>query len=647
MNQVRSIVAAAGVGCLLLLGIPSSGAATNGVGSSGGGTEVLHLEIGDGALDVRLLNELSATSNDAGVATPEALERLTPLTIASSLVPALSNLSLPPVESRSQGAENAVSAPTVDLGSLGGPVPGLLDGTLSATLRSLVDAEGALATLAGGADGVSVLGGVLNLGNLDASLGSLAAPLHSGGNRSLTLDQVEVLDLSALLQLLGIDVTDLPLDVVTNLLDSLGVALPGNLTPSALVGQVNTLVDSIQAQVGTQLDTLQAQLADAEGDVDAALAAIPGLQSALQQAQAAVAPLQQQLTTLQGQLGGLICPNILVQVVCDQIATVTTQLNTATAAVTSAQNALAAGNALVTQLRGIVDGLIDQIQALLAQVAGIVDDIVDLVQPLLDNLLNLTLLTIEDLNVGTVADARDTVGNSVATVTGSIGAITIGGVTVPGLDALATVDQVTAVADQITGVLGDVLGTIDPSLANLVDIDVLDRSTSITANGATTEAVAAITGLRVTITPPDLCGLLTRLGATPIADRVGPLLQFLGEQLPPLPVVGDVLGDLGSVLNCNPQALLVGGLANALTQPLTLEALTVGSQGAFTPAGQVTPTTSTSTSTTTTQPGSPTTAPRGSGPLPRTGGDVVLAAAGVGLLVTALGMRRIASRAVR
>ena len=654
MNQVRTVVAAAGVGCLLLVGVPSSEAATAGVGSSGGGTEALHIEIGDGALDLHLLNELSSTNNDALVATPEALERLAPLSVASSLLPALSSLSVPAVESRSTGAENTVDAPTIDLGSLGGPVPGLLDGTISATLRSLVDADGALAALTGAADGVSVLGGVLRLGSLDANLGSLAATEQSGGDRSLSLDSVEVLDLAAVLQLLGIDVTDLPLDVVAGLLDALGVALPFDLSPSALVGQINTMLDDAQAQAGNvfaQVATLQAQL-------DAARNSIPGLTTAVTQAQAAAdaqtPALQSQLDGLQGQLDGLVCA-VVPQLCADlnaQIATVTDQITALTTAVTSAEDALAAANALINQL-------VDQIQGLLSGLADLVDPILDLVAPLLDDLLSTTLLTVNDLNVGVVAQARDSVANSVADVTGSIGSISIGDVTVPGLDALGTVDQVVALSDQITGALGGILAIIDPSLANLVDIDVLDRSTSIVANGAATEALASLTGLRVTITPPDLCGLLTRLGATPVTETLGGLLDSLGGVIPPLPVVGNVLGDLGSVLNCNAAATaagarvgadLVGGLANALTQPLTVEALTVGSQGAFTPAAAQVPTTTTTPGgPTTTTPGPTTTVVPGTGgPLPRTGGgELLVGAAGLGLLATAVWMRRLAVLAGR
>ena len=181
----------------------------------------------------------------------------------------------------------------------------------------------------------------------------------------------------------------------------------------------------------------------------------------------------------------------------------------------------------------------------------------------------------------------------------------------------------------------------------------LDRATSVAANGAKTEALASLTGLRVTITPPDLCGLLTSLGATPVTETVGGLLESLGGAIPPLPIVGDVLGDLGSVLNCNAaptaggaqvRAALVGGLANALTQPLTVEALTVASQGAFTPAAAQVPTTTTTPGQTTTT--TATTTPSGSpAPLPRTGGQMLLGAAGIGLLATALGMRRLASRA--
>jgi hypothetical protein len=182
----------------------------------------------------------------------------------------------------------------------------------------------------------------------------------------------------------------------------------------------------------------------------------------------------------------------------------------------------------------------------------------------------------------------------------------------------------------VTGTLGSVLATIDPSLAGLVDIDLLQQTTSITEADGVTTALAGITGLRATITPPDICGLLDQLGAQ---ETVGSLLDSVGALVPALPgPVGSVLGDLGSTVTCTAAAAagsisaaaLVDGVASALTQPLTVEALSVSGTGSF--AVPLTPGSPGA-------PGSPTT-PGGS--LPNTGGQawlalaVVLAAAGYG-----------------
>jgi predicted nucleic acid-binding Zn-ribbon protein len=684
------------VGLLLLVGVAPAPAQTApvGVGTSGGSAELLHLELGSGALDVRLLTESSSTRNDPAAGVPEAVESLAPLEIDSTLLPALDGVSVPPVESRSTGAENSVGSPGVDLGSLA-IVPGLLDGTiLPATLRSLVDTTGALAGLTGGASDVSVLGGLLSLGELDADLGSAAQVATANGNRSVTLDSIEVLDLDALLQALGLTLADLPLDVAAQLLDLLGLDLPLDFTsPEALVASVRSTLDQIpanlQAQVDTlnaQVDTLQDQLTAASAALGPAQAAIAPLQSQIAAVDAQLAPLQSQLASAQSQLTTAtaalnaqlalllnpalcntvpVCAaaqttvntiNATITTLSGQITPLTNTRNGLLTQLTNAQNLVSTLNSTINTLQAQLNALLAQITALLDQVLDLVAPVIDIVNDLLATLAGAPLLTINDISVGTVADARDTVANSVASVTGSIGSITVGGVTVPGVDALAAVDQVTALADGITSTLGGILGTISPSLGSLVDVDVLERTTSIVANGPFVEAIAGITGLRVSLTPPDICALVQGL---PVTETLGGLLGQLGQALPPLPTeVTGVLGDLGSVVDCvaggapatnGPvvRAALIDGVATALTQPLTLEALTVRSQGAFTPT-QSQVTTSTTTSTTTipggTVPGggSPT---GGGSPLPRTGGDYLLGAAGLAMLGTALGLRRVIARA--
>jgi LPXTG-motif cell wall-anchored protein len=102
--------------------------------------------------------------------------------------------------------------------------------------------------------------------------------------------------------------------------------------------------------------------------------------------------------------------------------------------------------------------------------------------------------------------------------------------------------------------------------------------------------------------------------------------------------VGDVLGDLGSTVTCTAAtaagdvtaAALVAGVASALTQPLTIEALSLAGAGSFSvPAA---------TSGGPAAPGSP-------GSLPNTGGEAQLALLALGLGAVGLVTRRLVARA--
>lgn len=600
MQRRRATAAALGVSLLALAAtnLPTAGAVDTGVGSSTGRAEALHLNIGGGALELRLLAEESTTTNDDPAG---ASDRVVPLTVSSSLLPQLSALTLPPVEVASTGPEDAKTAPGADLAALtsAAGLPAVLGGTIDATsLRAVVDATtGALAAATGGASNLSVLGGILQVGRIDGLLGSTAAPTAAGANRGLTIDSIELLDLGAVLQLLGLSPADLPLDVAADLLASLGLPLPGGLSADALVAQVQGLLANA-GNVPATIDTLNAQ-------IDALLAQAAGVQA--------------QLTTLVSggacQLVGGI--PVLGGAVCDQI--------------TALQGQLSGINSQVAALRAQVTTLLNQVAGLLAPITGIVEG-------LLDGLEDAPLVVIEDLVVGVAAQATDTLEASTADVAASVGAVRIGTLPLPGVDALGTVDQLVALGDQLTGAVGGILATIDPSLAGLVDIGLFEKSTSIRTEGDQNIAEALLTGLHVDLTPPDLCGLLTRLGA---ADTIGGLLETVGGTLGTLPLpVTDVLGDLGSVVQCTPTAgateskALVDGVAAALTQPLSLDVLTVSGRGAF-------------AAVPTQVPGAPTPGTPGTNPvLPRTGSsDVVLLTLGVLAATAALGLRRVARAA--
>jgi len=593
-----------------------------GVGSSSGAASLLNLALGSDALLLQLLGEATQTSNNPDAGGPIASERVSPLLVTSSLLPALGGVSQPTVETSSTSGEDATSTQGVDLGALlaATPVSGLLSGAIDpVALRSVVDPNGAISSATAAVRNVSLLGGLLSTGSATADLGSQALVTDAGALRGLSLDSLEVLDLTALLDALGISLADLPIDAAVGLLDRLGLPLPGGLSAAALLDTIDGLLDSTSA--------VRAQVATLQGQVDALQVQLAPLTSQLSAATALVTSLTSQLGEQQALLAACVVP-----VLCAPIQSLVTSLTSQLATATGSANSI---DAAIDELQAQIDSRLAQIDGLLDPIQTLLDDLLGLLDGVLDGLDGAPLVVVRDLVVGVAARADDTVAESVAQVLGSVGDVQVGGLSLGGLDPAALLGQVTALADQVTGTLGGILSTVDPSLAGLVDIDLLEQATSVTEADGVTEAFASITGLRATITPPDVCGLLARLGAQ---DTIGSVLGGLGEALPSLPgPVGDVLGDLGSTVTCNAAAAaggvtataLVGGVASALTQPLTIEALSLAGAGSFSVPGATSGT-----------PGQPT-----PGSLPTTGGEAQLALLALGLGSVGLVTRRLLARA--
>jgi hypothetical protein len=605
---------------------PSSAQTTpTGTGTSSGSTSILQATLGTGSLAVRLLGEDSLTTNVVGAT--RATERLSPLQITSTLLPALDGISVPASETSSTSGENTTATPPVDLSTLvaGSPIPGLLTGTIDpAALRALVDANGATGTADAAIRNLSVLAGLLALDEATADLGSSALVGDASAVRGLVIDHLEVLDLTALLEALGLSLGDLPLDVLLDLLDQLGLPLPVGIDSlEELASTLEGLLDDT-GTVRTQVAALQAQIDDLEDDLAAA-------QTALDAANAALAPLQAQmdalLATFAACAGDPVC-EALVQPLIDAL----------TPTLAAAQAAVDDLELDISDLNDEIDALLDDIDALLGSIAALVDELTGLLDGILGVLDGAPLITLDDLVVGVTAKADDTVATSIATVVASIGDIKVGTTSVGGLPTDAVLAQVTALADQVTSTLGTVLGSIAPSLAGVVDIDLLDRTTSVVQEGAGTRATAGLTALRATVTPPDVCAVLQDILDLP--ETVGDVLTGLGVEPPALPgPVGDVLETIGSTVTCElvlptepgllPAAVDADGVAAALTQPLRVEAVSVAGTAFYALAGAATPTT----------PATPS-----QGPLPETGGDAAWAVLAAALGAAGLAGRRLLRR---
>ena len=527
-----------------------------GVGTSLTSTKVLTAQLGENAqlLDLLLLGDEARSTIDPAVAAPEAFSRLTAVTAKTAIVPNNPiNLTQGVFEARSNGANEVpiVAAPISGLTGVPAALAPVLTGTvdagkLTATLTDGVASSGLSTSLSN----VSAVGGLVSVASLKSTLESTASGATSGATRGASVNDVTVLDLGNLLQGLG-----LPLN---------------ELTPA----QVIALLDGLAAQTGLPLPSGQTTVAGALAQLQAA---VNDLQAALTVASPATTTVTSVVDdttkTLLGTVGGL--------------TGVTVTLPTDTTTVVSAAT---------TTLNALIDQLQDLIDRLYAEGLKALD--------------NLALLRLEGVEVGVTTKAVDTVEGSVAQVTGKIGKVFVGGVELPGLDLASTVAQVNAAVATINTRLASVLGLVDPGLANLVKVSVLDQATSIVSDGGYVRSRAGITAATATITPPaNLAAIVDG-----IVGQVGVAQALVGSAIP-VPAVSGLMNDLAGTLNL---------ASSALTSPARVQIAQVLSASDYARVAGV---------TTTGAPGS------GTPTLPRTGGNDLLLLGGLAA-VLAIAARR-------
>jgi LPXTG-motif cell wall-anchored protein len=574
---------AAVIAALLAAAIPvGAQTAPEGIGTSSGSSSVLTAELGaDGALlALRALGDDGQSSIDPDVGTPEAFAALHPLSLSSGVVPAL-DVELPAVEVRSTGAEKKLATEPVKLDTIA------TSGALNpATLSAVVDDLGARSGLSVQLVDLRLVAGLVSVDEISATLGTNASKAASEGARGVTLDNLTVLDLGALLEGLGIPLEELSLDKLIGLLGSLGLPL-GNLPAADIQGAVNSLntaIDTAQAlvtQVTNQGLGTVCQAGGAVGGLNQVVSSLPALPS---------------LPSAPGALSAAQVPSVS-QIVCDATTTV---------------------QGLIAQLNNTIDDLQDRLAGLLAG--------------LLDALAGAPLLAVEGVDAGITTKAVDTVEGSVATAEAAIGAITVGSADLGGIDVLATVDQVNALLSQVTTALNGVLGAIDPGLNNLVSVSVLDRNTEVSEVDGYVQALASLTAVTAEITPPaDLAAIVNRLLS---GTSVSELITRVGATVPalegPMSQLGAALGAAGAAAGTS-QAAQVPNLLGALASgPSTVQVASLSQVSNFAPTGSQ-------------NPAAPV-APTG-GTLPRTGDESLPALLVAGLLVAAaFGIRRLARR---
>jgi hypothetical protein len=448
MRNVRAALAAATT--LILLAALISGPATadaSGVGTSSAETAVVDVELGtDGELlSVQLLGDSARSTIDPAVASgAEAFSRITGVSVDSA-VDALDGDS-GQRESKDPGGNKQVTEGSINLSE---PAPGVtvpdevLSGTIGLTsLSSDATATKATSTVAASLNDATVAGALATVEGVSSTLEAVAANTASETSRSVTVDQVVVLDLGAFLAGLDLSILDLPVSTVTALLGTLGLDVEG--VPAAdvagKVDDLNAAIDALQAQV----DAIEA-------------------------------------TGLTGTTVGTVVDTVNNTPLGELIDS-GTEATLAT---------LADPDAVIDEVNGIVDDLQATLAKLLEDVAAVLDAA--------------PLLSAEGVEVGVTTKAADTVENSSTSRTGTIGSITVGGVTIDGVDLLATVEELQAKVAEVTAMLDGALGAVDDDLASIVSVELLQPADGAgvgTADGYV-KAVDGITALSATVDPPD------------------------------------------------------------------------------------------------------------------------------------------------
>ena len=408
-------------------------AAPVGVGTGAVSTSVLDAALGD-LLGLTLLRDVGASTTDPKVGPAGASSIFTSLKL-SSTVQAL-NTTLGEQRVAAPGGPGEVSTALLDLNSLGlGPV---ISGTIEPILlKALAQPSSATASSARITD-LGLLGGLANLGVLNATDRTGSGTAGAEAARDMSLDALGVLNLGALLRGLGLDLLTLPLSVISGLVTSLGIPL--NLAgASSLSGLVQSITGSIATLSSTTSPTvLQPVLGILDG-----LGLPPVLQPVLNTlVPNALDVLQATLNSLIDGVLSLLENATLLKLNALDISTVakaTDRLSTSTATATGTLGGLQIGGITLPgiDLAAVTDtlnGLLAQVQAALSGLLG----------PLgIGDLLSLRLF---DRQTGVTESGG--VVKAVSSITGAVLKVT------PPADLLGTVTRLTDRSGGLGGLLG-------------------------------------------------------------------------------------------------------------------------------------------------------------------------------------------------
>jgi membrane anchored protein len=443
-----------------------------------------------------------------------------------------------------------VALPGVPTGPLGAGflASGVID---PVKIEAFMDAAGARSAVGTEVPNLDVLQGLISIKNVKVgSMSASASPSQSQGDTGVvTIGDISVLDLGGFLGGLGLGLSDLNVGTLTSLVDNLGIA---GVNSGALgLGDLSgTNLSSVLGTV-TGLTGLLSTVSSASdcGGLDAA----KGLFDTLG------------LNSVLGD-GGLL------------------------GSVTSLDSLLGVGGLLGGCTTASFDS---QKHDALEQVNGALGTFQGLFDSLFGALDSAPLIQLSGVEFSALAKAAETLEGSSASTSASFGTLKVGGLSLGVLDLNATVAQITSKVTELEDTLNGVLGPL--GLGNLIDIGIMERTSSVKAEGNYNVADAGLNVLRVSINPPAaLSSVLSPLTSLPVSN-------VLGSVITGLPV------DTGLASNALAGAF---GLTSLLSQPTTIKVGAIRAQSDYTTAA----------AGIAADPGGPV-APPVSGTLPRTGSN--------------------------
>ncbi|HVE47505.1 MAG TPA: hypothetical protein VNA57_12265 [Acidimicrobiales bacterium] len=581
---VRSIAVASALSVTAAFsGVGAATAETSsGVGTSIASTSILSLQLGKSGslLNLRLIGDDAKSTIDSAVASPHSSTQLVPLSLTSEAIPALNTLTgaLPKFETRDPGGQRKMSGEAIDLASLGGTL-----GSVTSALPAVVPAN--------------LLGGKI----VPVGLSSLL----EGGVADSNLE-AQLADLKVLFGALGVK-------SISNVMNAKAATVQTDGTRSVKIGAIGVLnLGELLKGLGIDLNALSVKTIS---DLSKALKLVLDLPPGEVSLAAAVDTINKAITAVE-------------TVVATQNVDITDVVNT------------------VAPVRAIVNGLPSTLPVskvtdvpsneLLGQT---VDTTLETLQATLTNLLNTALglvgntplLSFDGAEVSAMTKATSSVATSAADVVAKLGGVKVLNVSLPGVD-LAGVGELVST---VTSTIGNTLSIIDPSLKDLVGVDLLKKNTSVTTSGGYVRSAASFDVLKVSVTPPAAIANLAKSLTGSSTSSTG-ILSGAGIANPAsvLPVHGASMTSLAGALN------LPAGVG-ALLEGLTLRVGSVQSNSDHIAAASVS-----SPAVVAPAPAAPV-APPGQ-QLPRTGSESTqMAALAIGLAALAMGLRRFVLRPAR